>query len=360
MGILGMERLHPFDTHKFSKAAKVLEQTLGSEFTSRLIAVDRAVTRDELAGVHDSEYLDSVGSAAVLAKIFEVPAAAYVPAMLLDHGILTPMRWACRGSVLAIQAAREHGFAINLGGGFHHAKPDRGEGFCVYSDFALMRQELRSSETAAQTILYVDTDAHQGNGVCHFAMSDQNVRVFDIFNSEIYPRHDVVARNRIDHAVPMECFASGRDYLKRLRIELPRFLDRFAEDCVRSHGIAIFNSGTDVLSGDEVGLLDLSAADIVERDAFVVGELRQHNIPVVMLLSGGYSPQSYQVIAESAANRSGNTPTESKVPSGRSSEFIMRGPEIVDVTDRTRVVTSRFQLNRLACVLRDDGFHAGT
>jgi len=186
---------------------------------------------------------------------------------------------------------------VNLGGGFHHAKPDRGEGFCVYSDFALIRHALPSPK-----ILYIDTDAHQGNGVCHFAMTDSAVRIFDIFNDEIYPRHDVIARNRIDHAVPVECFAAGNQYLALLRTELPRFLDRFAADCLESQGVAIFNSGTDVLSGDEVGLLDLSIADIVERDAFVVRQLRARGIPVVMLLSGGYSRESFRIIAESIAN----------------------------------------------------------
>lgn len=301
MGLFGFERLHPFDVRKFGKAFAVLRERFGPRLDEWCIPVDRPVTYEELKLVHSREYLASLRDSKSLAQIFEVPAAAMLPAMLIDRGILTPMRWACRGSVLAARAAIEHGVAVNLGGGFHHASRERGEGFCVYSDFALIQHQFRTGDQSPfDVITYIDTDAHQGNGVCHVVpQKDHRHRLFDVFNGEIYPQQDVAARERIDHAIPLPCFTSGGDYLRRLKDELPEFLDAPLPKSLNIEGIAIYNAGTDVLDGDEVGLLSLSPDDVVERDLFVIGELRRRNIPVVMLLSGGYSPQSYRVIAES-------------------------------------------------------------
>ena len=53
------------------------------------------------------------------------------------------MRWACAGTILAGELALEHGLAVNMSGGYHHAKPDAGEGFCIYSDIGLLVDRLR-------------------------------------------------------------------------------------------------------------------------------------------------------------------------------------------------------------------------
>ena len=126
MGLGGMERLHPFDVRKYGRAWELLRKRFGSRLDEWLIATDREATREELLTVHSVDYLDSLRHSDVLAGIFEVPLAKLVPAFLLDRGVLSAMRWATRGTVLAAQAALTDGLAIHLGGGFHHAKADRG------------------------------------------------------------------------------------------------------------------------------------------------------------------------------------------------------------------------------------------
>jgi histone deacetylase 11 len=63
--------------------------------------------------------------------------------------------------------------------------------------------------------------------------------------------------------------------------------------------LAIYNAGTDVFASDPLGGLRISAPAILERDLYVVGELRQRGIPTVMVLSGGYTKQSFQLVADS-------------------------------------------------------------
>jgi histone deacetylase 11 len=73
------------------------------------------------------------------------------------------------GTILAARESLRHGLAINLGGGFHHAKPAGGEGFCIYSDIGIAVASLRADGLldVSSRVAYIDTDAHQGNGVCH-------------------------------------------------------------------------------------------------------------------------------------------------------------------------------------------------
>ena len=94
------------------------------------------------------------------------------------------MRWAVAGSLIAAREALSTGIAVNLSGGYHHAKPDRGEGFCVFNDVAYLVHALRNEGqlTAEKRVAYIDLDAHQGNGVCHHFRADRQIFIYDAFN----------------------------------------------------------------------------------------------------------------------------------------------------------------------------------
>jgi histone deacetylase 11 len=143
--------------------------------------------------------------------------------------------------------------------------------------------------------VYVDLDAHQGNGVCHHFLSDSRVFIFDAFNADIYPAYDRTARDRIDCPVPLGLGCTGTEYQRRLELALPGFLDSLTR--TGRVGLAIYNAGTDVFEGDALGGLRLSASDVLARDLFVIEQLRARGLPVVMLLSGGYSRESYRLVA---------------------------------------------------------------
>lgn len=296
ISFFGLERLHPFDSRKYARAWNLLKQRFGSSLAKYNAAVDRPVSDEELLLVHTREYLDSLRSPASLAAALEMPVLGMLPAGVTAWRVLQPMRWAVRGSVIAAKAALESGAAVNLSGGYHHAKPDRGEGFCIFSDIALIVHQLRRENLLRMndTVAYVDLDAHQGNGVCHQFRADKQLYIFDMYNKSIYPASDIEARRRIDANFPLPHECSGTEYLAILRQNLPGFLDSLAHPRPR---LAIYNAGTDVFAGDQLGGLSLSANDVLQRDLFVVNEFRRREIPFVMLLSGGYSQESYRLVA---------------------------------------------------------------
>jgi histone deacetylase 11 len=144
IGFYGLERLHPFDTHKYGRAWKRLERHFGPKLGHLHIKTDRAANRDELLLVHTADYLTQLTDSQYVAGALEVPQLRYLPAWLIDWHVLNPMRWATRGTILAAHASLEHGFVVNLGGGYHHAKPDRGEGFSTYSDIGIAVASIRA------------------------------------------------------------------------------------------------------------------------------------------------------------------------------------------------------------------------
>ena len=298
IGFYGLERLHPFDSRKYGRAWKLLQKHFGSSLRSRWVEPQRPVNRDELKLVHTESYLRELRNSKYVAGALEVPPVKHLPGWMVDWHVLRPMRWATMGTIVAARECLQHGFAVNLSGGYHHAKPNCGEGFSIYSDIGIAVSSLRADGLIDQQsrIAYIDTDAHQGNGVCHTFAQDNRVFIFDIFNCRIYPMFDVEARKRIDCDIGITSTCTDSEYLRELHNRLPGFLDSVGKSPV---GLAIYNAGTDVLAGDPLGDLNISAKAIRERDVFVVNELRNRRIPTVMVLSGGYTRQSYQLVADS-------------------------------------------------------------
>jgi histone deacetylase 11 len=296
IGFLGLERLHPFDSRKYGRAWRVLRQHLGPRLKDHHVPVDRPAGDAELLLAHTPGYLASLGRSRELADALELPFLRYVPNWLLHWCVLTPMRWAVRGTLLAVRAALQRGSAINLSGGYHHAGPGRGEGFCLYSDFAIAVRAARAEGLLPPTgrIAHVDLDAHMGNGVAHQFRDDPSVFLFDVYNPAIYPQ-DREAGQRLDCPVHATTGTNGSDYLALLRRYLPGFLDSVGESSPICLGF--YNAGTDIVDSDPLGLLSVSPADVVARDRLVIAEFRRRGIPVVMVPSGGYTRDSYQLLA---------------------------------------------------------------
>lgn len=291
----GIERMHPFDSRKYGRAWAVLKNEFGSRLLKHYVPVEKPISENELLAAHSPDYLASLRSSATLASALEIPLIRALPAWMVRWRVLRPMRWAVQGSIQAARCALESGVAVNLSGGYHHAKPNLGEGFCLFSDAAMIVRQLRAEKRLLpeDAIAYVDLDAHQGNGVCHQFRDDPLVRIFDMYNRDIYPREDFQARDRIDCNVPLEFNCTGAEYLRILRSRLPQFLDGWKE----KPRLCIYNAGTDPYVHDRLGGLCLSDGDILERDLFVFEQAAARKIPAVMLLSGGYSKESYRLVA---------------------------------------------------------------
>jgi histone deacetylase 11 len=282
----GLERLHPFDSVKYGRIRRWLMRQ-GLRGAGDFVA-PAPVTPAQLLLVHSPEYLRSLRRSRELARILEVPLVAYLPAWLVHWRVLRPMRWAAGGTVLACRLALERGLAVNLGGGYHHAGPDKGGGFCVYADGPIALAVVQG-EKGIGGALVVDTDAHQGNGTADAVRPWPWAHVLDFFEQDIFPWPKVEE----DMAVPLPPRTNGLEYSAMLQDRLPRALDRFRPDLV------LYNAGSDVLWSDPLSRLMLTTDDLAERDLYVVTEVRGRGVPLATVLSGGYGPASWEAHARS-------------------------------------------------------------
>jgi histone deacetylase 11 len=198
------------------------------------------------------------------------------------------MRWATGGTILACRLAVEQGLAINLGGGYHHASGTSGGGFCVYADVPLALALLHDAGKI-RSALVVDTDAHQGNGTAEAIRSWNWAHLLDLFEQDIYPPYKVEE----ELPVPLPALTAGIAYLDILADALPAALDRICPDLV------VHNAGSDVLVSDPLASLCLTREQMAERDLYVITTVRERGIPLVMVLSGGYGPASWEAHARS-------------------------------------------------------------
>ena len=291
---LGLEKLHPFDSCKYSRTWKALLDRFGDGLQSATITPTAPAPRELLQTIHTSEYLQQLTHSRHIAEALELASLAWVPSGILDRHVLQPMRLATMGTVIAAKAALESGIGINLSGGYHHASRDRGSGFCVYADIAIAIASLRQSGqlTTTDSIAIIDLDAHQGNGLARIFECDSSIHILDMYNRDIYPQ-DALAIARIDCNLPLISGTRDPEYLDKLQQYLPAFLQQIRPK------IAFYNAGTDIYEHDPLGRLKISAEGVLARDRFVFETLIIAGIPVVMVLSGGYTSESYQLVARS-------------------------------------------------------------
>ncbi|VIO98146.1 histone deacetylase 11, putative [Brugia malayi] len=273
----GIERCHPFDSRKWGRVYETLLQSGMFEENQTIRPLEASM--DDLRVVHSSTYLSSLCCPCYVAKMVEVTPVALIPPC---------------GTILAAKLALTSGWAINIGGGFHHASRSKGGGFCIYADITLALTFLFSNQLISKAMI-VDLDAHQGNGHENDFSGDSRVYILDMFNSRIYP-HDLRARRAIRRSIHLHVGTQDSEYLSLLSNNLEDVLNEFQPD------IIVYNAGTDCLQGDPLGLLSISSKGIRKRDEIVFKMARDRHIPVVMLLSGGYMPNTHEVIAKSILN----------------------------------------------------------
>jgi histone deacetylase 11 len=285
---MGLEKYHPFDTTKYRRVFKALNLPKGKTIAAGM------PSRALLLTAQTPEYLDSLNSAWTMARITELGFLRFFPNNLSREVILYPMMVQAGGSLLAGLAALEHGWAINLGGGFHHASQANGEGFCALADISLIVKELRR-EGKIKKAMIVDLDAHQGNGYERDFTGDKNVYILDMYNHEVFP-HDDAAKRAISLKVELPAFTADAAYLAQEKEALHTALNAFHPD------IIVYVAGTDSLAGDKLGALSISPDGIVKRDEMVFQAAFGRKIPIVMLLAGGYQKSDAPVIARSILN----------------------------------------------------------
>lgn len=181
--------------------------------------------------------------------------------------------------------AQHHGISLNIAGGTHHAFADHGEGFCVFNDVAVASNLLLQRGQAKQ-ILTVDLDVHQGNGTAHLMANEPRVFTFSMHGAKNYPFRKQASDLDID--LPND--TGDEAYLAILMDTLPRLIAQVQPDMM------FYQAAVDVLATDKLGKLALTRDGCAKRDAFVLSQAKAHQIPVAVVMGGGYSENIDDVV----------------------------------------------------------------
>lgn len=206
-------------------------------------------------------------------------------------------RLAVQGTLNAGIMALQDGISGNLAGGTHHAMADWGEGFCVFNDVAVAIKVLQQSMWINKALV-IDCDVHQGNGTAEIFKDDDSVFTYSIHGEKNYPFKK--PPSNLDVGLPDK--TGDKEYHRKFIESLDSVFSSFEPD------IVFYLGGIDPLETDHFGRLSLSLKGLRERDRIVIEMVTQKEIPMVLLLSGGYAPtleetviahsQMYEVASE--------------------------------------------------------------
>ena len=250
---------------------------------SDLVSEPRAASLENLLRVHTPEYLSELQEASALTRILGVEVA---PAEA--ESTLELQRLMTGGTIQATRLAlRTGGIAAHLGGGFHHAQPGAGLGFCVFNDVAVAIRRLRA-RGFSEPVLVVDLDQHDGNGTRRIFASDATVHTFSIHND-----HWGDTEARASTSIALGADVDDAHFLATLAQALPPVFGAVQP------GLVVYLAGTDSAHDDAVGNWRLSAQGLLERDRLVTNLARRGSrpVPLVVLLAGGYGPHAWSYSA---------------------------------------------------------------
>jgi acetoin utilization deacetylase AcuC-like enzyme len=273
---------HVFPTRKYRLVRERLLS--GGGWREADFAEAQPATPEMLARVHTAEYLrkireDDFGHAERV--LLEVP---FSPALR------TAAVLCCGGTTMAGRLALRDRVAVHLGGGFHHAFADHGEGFCLLNDVAVAAAQLLA-EGSVERVLVVDLDVHQGNGTA--AIFADEPRVFTL---SMHQEHNYPARKPpSDLDLGLADGTSDGSYLAALREHLPRVLERHRPDLV------LYLAGADPYREDQLGGLGLSLDGLRLRDEAVLADSLAAGAAVAVALAGGYAFRVTDTVAIHAA-----------------------------------------------------------
>lgn len=272
---------HVFPMKKFTGLHRYLTEQ-GVVHPSDVIAPS-PVDMAQLLSVHSSRYANGIEKGTLNDKKKRRLGLPWSRRLALRS------RLAVQGTINAGIMALQDGIAGNLAGGTHHAMPDFGEGFCVYNDVAVAIKVLQQSMWA-QKILVIDCDVHQGNGTAKIFNGSSDVFTFSLHGAKNYPFKK--PPSSLDIGLPDG--TTDEPYLDTLGNALDDIFEQFEPDLV------FYLGGIDPLESDHLGRLALTLNGLQNRDEIIIRKVKKQNVPLVLLLSGGYAPTLKETVGAHA------------------------------------------------------------
>ncbi len=266
-----------FDVMKYKKIRDRLIQE--KKLKRRHILRPELCAADDLRRVHSESYLHDIQDAAYLSKILRLDDVNPFYNSILEYLLAVT-----GGTLLATEFAIQNRTAVfNLGGGYHHAHPERAEGFCVINDVAIAIEKYRRTN-GVNRFMIIDLDYHQGNGNLLYFKDDPEVFTFSI-HADTWV--EIEGQSNLDILVSSHC--SDEEYLEILHRELDPVCHRFQPDMV------FYIAGSDPYEKDTLADMKLSRAGLLQRNKYIYDRVCHRKLPLVVLAGGGYGPDSWQI-----------------------------------------------------------------
>ncbi len=280
----GMRR--PFALNRGERVLRRLTEEFAQTIT---VTEPPPITATDALLVHTPEYLDSLREdVSVWEDLFELSDDDYSPetARCPLTGMWDDVVLKSGGTYLATKLALTHRLAASLGGGFHHAFPGEGRGFCAIHDVAIAIRKLQS-EQLCRKVLTVDLDFHQGDGTAVIFGQDPDVFTVSLHSAEGWPSKK--SKSDLDVAIYK---TEAHLYQEKLEEAISQAMSRFTPELV------IFLAGSDLYELDELPgtrFMRLSLSQLRCRDKFVIDYFFDRNIPLAMVFAGGYGEHVWEV-----------------------------------------------------------------
>ena len=267
--------------HRFPMAKYRMLRDLAVTQISTLKCHEAPSTTDGvLALAHHPDYIHRVVSGALSSEQQRAIGFPWSEAMVERS------RRSSGATIAACRSAFQHGVAVNLAGGTHHAHAEYGQGFCVFNDAAVAAR-LMQAERRVTRVAIIDLDVHQGDGTASILANDDTIFTLSIHGENNYPF--AKAKSDLDIALP-----DGTDdqrYLAQLDFALELLFARFEPQLI------IYLAGADPFEGDRLGRLALTMKGLAKRDRAVLDVAKTRGLPVAIAMAGGYAHSIDETVA---------------------------------------------------------------
>jgi acetoin utilization deacetylase AcuC-like enzyme len=233
----------------------------------------RAANREEILRAHQAHYVD-----AFLAGELSAESMRRIGLRPWTRAIVERTLRITGGSLQALEdALRGAGIAGNMAGGTHHAYYDCGSGYCIFNDLAICALTA-VQQPGIRRVLILDLDVHQGDGTAAILAGHPELFTCSIHCASNFP----FRKQQSDLDVHLADDTDDRSYLSCL----DRTLEKIRP---QDFDLILYQAGVDPLAEDALGKLALSREGLQQRNQRVLAYNRQHDIPIVIFMGGGYA-----------------------------------------------------------------------
>ena len=271
---------YPINKYQFLyQAVEAKRSTLPKWQQAYQLFEPKAVTLEQVKQVHSGEYVDLLVSGQLAAPKMRRIGFPWSE-QLIERTLCS-----AGGTALSAEMAIEHGIAIHLSGGYHHAHHDFGSGFCLFNDLVVAAKHALTFEHI-DTVLIVDSDVHHGDGTATLCQDEPDIATLSFHCDKNFPARKPAS----DFDVPLSRETGDAEFLASFEQVTQMAIAHYQPDLI------IYDAGVDIHVDDELGYLNVSTEGIYQRDCLMFQMAKKQGIPIACVVGGGYRSQHQDLV----------------------------------------------------------------